>query len=170
MEGNQLQLMLAAIRCYIQSLAADFAWATEEAKASAHSSSLNNRREECIGKLDSDATGLMRACLRMYNLVEEDGGSNSLNGCSAEELTSLGNVVHEFVRDTVDEAILSADVLALCSTSRISALREQTLLLLNALRVMAEEKTSKAGSEEHERTSQPSQSKNKRGRFSFCPA
>lgn len=164
---QQLQLILAAIKCHVQSLASDLAFATSTnfghaqslASDLAFATSTNfgssssccssSPAHECMAaKLESDAAGLMRLSLQMYNLIEARprGGENQcLLGSSlqvtAEEVVPVAVVVHDFLRDSIDVAILSPEALAFCGAT-IHPLREQTQLLLNTLNAMVQELSS----------------------------
>jgi hypothetical protein len=130
---NELQLIFSALRCYIQSLAADLSFAY----CASHSGDFER---ECVAKLDSDAAGFMRLSLRMYNLVE---GSTSFS-CSADGIAGMAQFVELFVKESVDAAILSPNILFFYGPS-LGVLREHTVLLQNTLQVMAEEMNGGAG-------------------------
>ena len=130
-----LRCTVAALRCYMASLTEDFAFAREggEGISPFH-------REGMAAKLDFDSAGFMRVCLHFYHLIEgEEGGQQLGTMIGAEDLAGMMQSVDCFVKEKVDPAITCEQVLSLYGTERISALRDQTLLLLNTLNVIAEE-------------------------------
>ena len=128
-----LRCTVAALRCYMASLTEDFAFARE---GGAGISPFHG--EDMAAKLDFDSAGFMRVCLHFYHLIEE-GGDQQLGMTGAEDLAGMMQSVDCFIKEQVDPAITCEKVLSLYGTGRISALRDQTLLLLNTLNVIAEE-------------------------------
>lgn len=141
----QLQLILAAIRCHVQSLALDLAFATSADLLCCDFGGSSGPAQQCMAaKLESDAGGLMRLSLQMYNLIEArprgDGHQDLASSLevTAEQVAAAAVAVDDFLRRSIDDAILSPEALAFCGRT-IHSLREQTQLLLNTLNVMAEE-------------------------------
>lgn len=76
MQKTELQLILGALQCYTQSLAADLDYACLVASTQAYYERL------CMAKLDADGNAFMQLSLRMYNLLE---GCSKFD-CSIEEI------------------------------------------------------------------------------------
>lgn len=119
-----MDAILASIRCYVQSIAADLSLLQMGGHAST---------SDAVTKLESDAAGFMRASLRMYNLLEEKNSAVDASDVHASYI-----MVDAFVREQIDGAILSAAVLS-CTGSTVSMLRDHTLLLANTLKTLYEE-------------------------------
>lgn len=129
-----LRCTVAALQCYMASLTEDFAFAREggEGISPFHGQGM-------AAKLDFDSAGFMRVCLHFYHLIEQGGDQQLGTMIGAEDLAGMVQSVDCFVKEQVDPAITCEQVLSLYGTERISALRDQTLLLLNTLKVIAEE-------------------------------